>query len=450
MLKRAYGLVLAAVVSAAFASSARAVEDSSFDTSDAHVREIVLNAKKAVAQQKDADTDASGSPVASKVAAASNDQVVRHIVVFKAGVPDDRKARIIAANGGAVTKDLKLIHGVAAVARKGGLVSFEDSLQNNPDVERVEEDIRQNWLQNAPAVAPAGGAVMPPVWGPQRPPDFEPTSTRDRQVMPWGIEEVHAKEAWSVTRGGGVKVAVVDTGVDSTHPNLRIVGGANMIQPGASYMDDNGHGTHVAGTIGALDGRRGVVGIAPEANIYAVKVLDADGSGTFSDIIAGIQWCADNGIKVANFSLGASRGTPSLQEAVAEATARGVTIVAAAGNSGSDVGFPAAYPEAIAVAATDVNGDVAEFSSRGPQVAIAAPGVNVLSTSPGGGYRNLSGTSMATPHIAGLAVLAIASHGYTTPQEVRLALMRSAHRLPGVPAEQQGAGIPDASRLVQQ
>lgn len=186
----------------------------------------------------------------------------------------------------------------------------------------------------------------------------------------------------------------------------------NIINPRKSSDDDNGHGTHVAGIIAAADNSVGVVGTAPKAWLYAVKVLDRQGSGFVSDIIDGLQWSIANGMQVVNMSFGTSTDVPSLHEAISAAYKAGLVLVAAAGNSGPQddtVLYPAKYEEVIAVSATDDADSLADWSSRGPEVELAAPGVNIYSTFRGGAYLALSGTSMASPHVAGAAALIIAS-----------------------------------------
>ena len=165
----------------------------------------------------------------------------------------------------------------------------------------------------------------------------------------------------------------------------------------------------MAGIAAALNNSLGVVGAGPNIDLYAIKVLNRNGSGFLSDVIEGIQWATANGIKVANMSLGSTSNVQSFHDAVIAAYNAGVTIVAAAGNSGGAVSFPAAYPEVIAVSATDINNNLASFSSRGPEIDLAAPGVSILSTYKGTSYATLSGTSMASPHVAGSAALVINS-----------------------------------------
>jgi subtilisin family serine protease len=276
-----------------------------------------------------------------------------------------------------------------------------------------------------------------------------------RPEITWGINRVHAPAAWDVTEGAGVKVAIIDTGIDLNHPDLvgKVDGGYSAItktEKPEDYQDDNGHGSHVSGTIAALHDGKGVVGVAPKARLYAVKVLDADGSGNLSDVIDGIVWAAKNGMQVANMSLGAPVDSDAMHRAVRFAKGMGVVIVAAAGNSGGSVGFPGAYPETIAVSASDSNDKLASFSSRGPEVKFIAPGVDVVSDKLGGGLISYSGTSMASPHVAGLAALAV-SQGWTGlsgPDGVYAQLKKAAKLLPDLSPEEQGAGMIDAGRLV--
>ncbi|HYF05686.1 MAG TPA: S8 family peptidase [Patescibacteria group bacterium] len=229
------------------------------------------------------------------------------------------------------------------------------------------------------------------------------------ETLPWGVNRIDAEKVSPVTSGQSVNVAVLDTGIDLHHPDLRfnIKGQYNAITPYAQAQDGNGHGTHVAGIIAAVANRNGVVGVSPRANIYAVKVLADNGSGYVSDIVEGIEWAKSRGIKVINMSLGTGVDVYALRDAVQRAKAAGITIVAASGNTGGSVSYPAAYSEVIAVGAVDASGNVASWSSRGPEVDIVAPGVNILSTYRYFSYANMSGTSMAAPHVAAVAALLV-------------------------------------------
>jgi subtilisin family serine protease len=416
-----FSLCAALALAAAASAPARAEgQRLDFDRAGVDVPKLVEQARESSQPKLE------GGKTETEKAAAPEDSYERRIVVFKEGTSPGQRADLIQGLGGVVTKDLRLIDALAAVVPKARIEAFDARLKALSDVKRVEKDFVQNWLRAASREDPP-----PP----------------EEQREPWGIERVNASAAWGVTQGDGVNLAVIDTGIDTDHPDLKVAGGVNCVEPGKPFKDDHGHGTHVAGTIAAQDNEQGVVGVAPEVSLYGVKVLDAYGSGTFADVISGIQWAVENGMDIANMSLGAGYGTDALEDAVKKAAAAGLTIVAAAGNSGGDVGYPAAYPETIAVAASDSKDKVAWFSSRGPEVDFIAPGVDVLSTAMDGGYAEMSGTSMASPHVAGLAALAAASQGLSGPEEIRAALRDAAAKFPGVPAEEQGAGMIDAGLL---
>ncbi|HAZ13122.1 MAG: hypothetical protein A2X86_10030 [Bdellovibrionales bacterium GWA2_49_15] len=242
------------------------------------------------------------------------------------------------------------------------------------------------------------------------------TTTPPPETVPWGITHINSQGAWNTSRGLGSIVCVVDTGVQRNHPDLQanVMGGENFIvSRGAidpnKWDDDNGHGTHVAGTIAALDNEIGVVGVAPEASIFAAKVLDRRGSGYNSDIAEGIRSCISHGAHVINMSLGGPSDSTVLKAAVQEAYAAGLVIVVAAGNESGPVSYPAKYSESIAVSAIDSSNRLASFSNFGPEVDFAAPGVSVLSTTKGSTYVTYNGTSMASPHVAGVAALMLSS-----------------------------------------
>ena len=250
-----------------------------------------------------------------------------------------------------------------------------------------------------------------------------------------------------------LKLAVVDTGIDLDHPDLavNIKGGVNTIQTWQSADDDNGHGTHVAGIVAALNNAIGVVGVGPDIDLYAVKVLNRRGSGYVSDIIEGLDWVISNNIDVVNMSLGTSSDVQAFHDAVIVAKNAGIVIVAAAGNSGpsnNSVIYPAKYSEVVAVSATNSTDGQPSWSSRGPEVDLAAPGESIYSTYRGGGYRTLSGTSMATPHVAGAAALVLATHLGFNPSQVQAHLQSTAELLSGLTFNQQGSGLVDVEAAV--
>ena len=270
------------------------------------------------------------------------------------------------------------------------------------------------------------------------------------QTIPTGIRRING-DLSSARSGDGagavdVDVAVIDTGIYA-HKDLTIVGGTNC-STGKGYNDGNGHGTHVAGTIAAIDNNFGVVGVAPGANLWAVRVLNNAGSGTWASVICGIDFVTAKSsiIKVANMSLGGSGSASScndggLHEAICNSVKAGVTYVVAAGNESDDAAnhVPAAYDEVITVSAladfdglsggsaaptcrTDEDDTFANFSNYGAGVDIIAPGVCILSTWNDGGYNTISGTSMASPHVAGAAALYVSKNPGATPAQVKAAL----------------------------
>ena len=220
-----------------------------------------------------------------------------------------------------------------------------------------------------------------------------PTYT-DRQTIPWGIDAIHARDVWPVTRGAGVNVAVIDTGIDLTHPDLQhaYAGGYNTFATDAPPRDDNLHGTHVSGIIAATDNNFGVVGAAPEVKLWAVKVLDQSGSGDSEHVTAGVDWALSKkkelgGNWILSLSLGSVDNSDIEQAIFARAIAEGVVVVAAAGNSAWDlVDYPAAYPGVMAIGAIDSNGVAAVWENRGT-LSVVAPGIGVLSTIPSGLVR---------------------------------------------------------------
>lgn len=254
------------------------------------------------------------------------------------------------------------------------------------------------------------------------------------QVVPWGINHTEAPEVWKLSSGKGIKVAVLDTGIDLYHSDLLVRGGTNTID-GGDYHDRVNHGTHVAGIAAALQNDFGVVGMSPAADLYSVKVLGDNGSGTVSALIAGIDWSVKNGMKVLNMSLGTTSDSRSLKNAVDNAYTAGLLLVAAAGNSGTsdgsgdNVSYPARYDSVIAVAAIDRYNVRAPFSSTGPAIELSAPGVTIYSTLPGDNYGRGSGTSMASPHVAGAAALIWAANSNYTNIQVRQSLREGAIEL---------------------
>ncbi len=338
------------------------------------------------------------------VSQAQERPLERKIVVFKSGVLNESaRDALVQKFGGVKIRDLKLIDAMSVILPPRA----QARLAQHPDILRIDDDVEVHALG---------------------------------QILPWGIDKVDADLSWGISTGNPVKVAVIDTGIDLQHPDLiaNIKGGYNAIRPGRTANDDNGHGTHVAGIVAAVDNTIGVVGVGPKIDLYAVKVLNAAGSGYLSDVIEGIDWAIANSMQIINLSLGTSSDVQSFHDAVQRANTNGIVQVAAAGNTGSSVLYPAAYPEIIAVSAIDSSDNIASWSSRGSEIDLAAPGVSIYSTYKNRTYKTLSGTSMAAPHVAGAAALVIDkktcdydSDGKCAPLEVKRKLQETATDLGG-------------------
>lgn len=235
----------------------------------------------------------------------------------------------------------------------------------------------------------------------------------DSQIQDWGIERTKAPVSWeSGYTGKGVKIGVIDTGISNSHEDLVAFDGVSFVNYTTSFDDDNGHGTHVSGIIGAKNNSTGVVGIAPDSILYAIKSLDYNGNGYISNIIAGIDWAITNNLNIINMSISTNIDSPTFHEAVDKAYNNGISIVASAGNTGTsditlnNVQYPAKYDSVISVASIDSSNKRAIDSATGTKIDISAPGVGIYSTYLNNGYTYMSGTSMASPYVAGnLALL---------------------------------------------
>jgi subtilisin len=323
------------------------------------------------------------------------DEKAQVIVGFK-DLPD---AALIHAHGGEIKYEYSLIHAIAVTLPTQAI----DALKKNPKVAYVEDDV-----------------------------EVQATEYNSGGMQDWGVIKIGANLVHPTNKGTGIKVAVIDTGINYGHIDLKdnsldVLGnklGYNFLSQGTTPpIDDNGHGTHCAGIIAAELNSAAVVGVAPEAKIYALKVLNSAGSGYTSDIIAAIQWACDNGIQIISMSLGSSVGSTSMETACNDAFVNHkVVVVAAAGNNGAartgtNILYPARYANVIAVGATDSNNVRAYFSNTGPELDLMAPGVSILSdyidTDPNDDLNQdtwtMSGTSMATPHVAGTAALILNS-----------------------------------------
>jgi len=362
------------------------------------------------------------TPTNDEITAAGTDgQIIpgQYIVVFKSGKYPNRPMAAARVNDLQKTLGFTAKHTYGTVLQGFAATLTQDQLnklKTNPDVAYIEPN------RTVHAVG---------------------------QTVPWGINRVNAPAAHSRgVKGSGAKVGVIDTGIDYTHSDLasNYKGGYDFVNNDNDPKDDNGHGTHVSGTIAALDNSIGVIGVAPSAGLYGIKVLDRNGSGTFADVIAGIDWATSNGMDVVNMSLGASVGSSGLKTACDNAYNSGVLVVAAAGNDyGGPVSYPAKYSSVVAVSATTSNDQLAYFSNYGNEVEFGAPGDNIYSTYKGDKYATMSGTSMATPHVAGVGALVWSTGSYNSASSVRSQMQSTAMDIgPNGKDIYFGYGIPDA------
>jgi len=330
-----------------------------------------------------------------------------YIIGFKQP-PGQVEKGILKDHGGKVKRQFGLLKAMAASVPTDAVAK----LKKNPKVAYVEED------QTVMLVEPILGGV-----------EYENA---------WGVARIGAAQAHSQgITGAGIKVAVIDTGIDYSHPELagNYKGGVNFITAADDYDDSyNSHGTHVAGIIAAASNDTGVIGVAPAAELYAVKVLDGAGFGPTSSLLAGIEWAILNDMDIANISIGYSEYSQAMDDACQLAADAGILLVAAAGNNyGAPVVYPAALDSVIAVTATMTTDEIYFKAALGPEVELAAPGVAVNSTIAGGSYNILTGTSQAAPHVAGAAALLMSAgvsdlngDGFTDAKDVRIQLQGTA------------------------
>lgn len=353
---------------------------------------------------------------------ASSEEAPRKIIVFQKSF-SDRAAQIalMKENGAIPIKPLKIINGMAIYLPEAAQSALEERLVT--EIVRIEDDI-----------------VLHGTAGEEQP----------LQDLPWGIDRIEADIAWGDSNGTMINVAILDTGANLDHLDLidNIKGNYNAISPRKSAADDHGHGTHVTGTIGAANNAIGVIGVGPQISLYPVKVLDRKNQGNLSDILDGLQWCIDNHMQVINMSLGSLSTTQSFHDAIIAVHNAGIVQIAAAGNTGGAILYPAKYPETIAVSSVDSADQLAASSARGAEIDLAAPGVGINSTAIDGLYTTMSGTSMASPHVTGTAALVLVVHGTLTPNEVKTKLKSTAEDL-GLPTVEQGAGLIRADMAIQ-
>ena len=239
-------------------------------------------------------------------------------------------------------------------------------------------------------------------------------NSRTDQITGWEINKLNIKNYWKYSMGEGVTVAVIDSGCDLDHPDLKpnlLDNGYNFIDDNDDPSDDNGHGSHVAGTIAACNNGLGIVGVAPKTKILPIKSLAADGSGSLHSVAMGVLWAVEQKVDIITMSLGTPSHSKSFHDVIKFAKSKGVLVFYAAGNSGyrNDIMYPARYPETISIAAIDSNFNRTSFSCAGKSLDFLAPGHDILSCIPDDSYAKMSGTSMSNPFAVGCACLGMSS-----------------------------------------
>ncbi len=294
---------------------------------------------------------------------------------------------------------------VAAITADSGTI---EELKEDPDIKYVEPDVKISVSDSGSTAIRAVKEAASPI------------------LEQWNLAPIQASQAWNEgLTGKGVKIAVIDSGI-YPHEDLKIAGGYSAVNYTSSYKDDEGHGTHVAGIIGAKHNRYGTDGVAPDAQLYAVKALDSVGEGDLSDLLEGIDWAISNKMDIINMSMGTTYKSRALQDAVDKAYQKGILLVAASGNEGAGhpLDYPAAFDKVIAVSASDSKNKIASFSSVGSKVEISAPGADIISTYLGTYYAMMSGTSQATPHVSAMLALLKQQYPNETNDQLRTRLQR--------------------------
>jgi subtilisin family serine protease len=332
---------------------------------------------------------------------------VRQIFYLRSGIRVERYLQDIGSSGVRPIRHLSHLDMII------GEYETKDDLQklaSHPDVEYIESDIRVTITE------PYKGAF----------------ATMQAADLPWGVDRVEAVKAWSITQGKEVRVAVIDTGVSSEHTAIKAnyQGGINVLSPYFAPTDYNGHGTHVSGIIAGQASALGIIGIAPKTSIYAVKAFNRKGSANLSDLLSAINWCIENKIQVVNMSFGMEKMSESLRRAIQIAHHKGIVMVAATGNQGlTNIDYPARYPETIAVSSISKDGTLSSFSNMGKGVDIAAPGDKIPSAWLNHSKREMSGTSMAVPHVTGTVALLLYLNRNLNPEQIRYLLIQSSRKI---------------------
>ncbi|MRH41201.1 S8 family serine peptidase [Aquibacillus halophilus] len=337
------------------------------------------------------------------------------IIVYK----NDKGKDIVIEGSKEVNYEFKTVPAIAVSATEDELVR----LKSNSNIDYIEENIPFSMIETGQVEI------------------FNATTSETTEATQWNILATNILESWKQGyTGNGVKVAVLDTGI-STHDELTIAGGVSTVDYTDSWEDDNGHGTHVSGiiaaqpeitTVNGID----VVGLAPNVDLYAVKILDNTGSGNLQDILEGLDWAIANEMDILNLSIGSIGYSKLLEQMINDAYDKGIILVAASGNDGleNSVHYPAKFTNVIAASSVSELLNISDFSSTGNEVDFSAPGENIISTFTKGIYASQSGTSQATPHVTGMLALLKEKYPHSTNSELKVLLSLNAKDL-GVPGQ---------------
>jgi hypothetical protein len=383
-------LLIIALVTFFFFYKARDVEDSNPELSSVYISDNnqPTQLQTDIESQQDTENSETINPSKQGELTTSED---RKVVTFNKDLTEEEKSEIETEYNVTFTDDQAVQGTYSIITNKD---SNLDQLEENQDVSTIETDVPIKMFSD---------------------------------TVDWGITRIGASKVWNYGSGSGVTVAIIDTGIQLTHPDLssNVISGYDFVNNDGSATDDNGHGTHVAGIVASTMNNAGNIGASYSAKLMPVKVLNESGYGYLSDVAKGVYYATDNGARVINMSLGSTYDSDTLRRSIQYASSKGVLIVAAAGNdSGAPCSYPAAYSSVICVVATDQDNKLASFSNIGGE--LAAPGVSNYSTYINNSYARLSGTSMASPHIAGSAALLMSACNDCSTTEVREILRQTA------------------------
>ncbi|MGI6588406.1 MAG: S8 family peptidase [Peptococcia bacterium] len=350
---------------------------------------------------------------------------IRKIITLRHPEDEDFLRRSLERSGGRLIKKLPLVEGYVCEFLSEDDVLF--AVRDEENRLQVEEDLEFKLC-------------------------WYPFPLFNQKRIGWGLRRIGAPQVWEKLKERRVRVGIIDTGIDYYHPDLRgnIKSGISTLEGHRQFMDDYGHGTHIAGIIGSSGRNAGMTGINPYVDFYIVKAFNQKGKGNLSDIIEGLDWLARQQVGIINMSFSTAETNRTFYRAIQYLDRQGIILVAAAGNDGrkNSVNYPARFSQVLAVSATDKYDDLASFSSTGPEVNFCAPGVEIPSAWLGGRYEVKSGTSFAAPHLTGTVANLFNYYGFLPPARIKEMMVGGAVRLSKLGKEQQGAGMVELPRII--